>query len=67
MGVGIGMGLPSTRGRGHGRHNSLYRAQASTPFNVFAEPLSADGDRDSVGLQRLGEEEARRRHVCCEM
>jgi hypothetical protein len=67
MGVGIGMGLPSTRGRGHGRHNSLYRAQASTPFNVFAEPLSADGDRDSVGLQRLGEEEARRRPACCEM
>jgi hypothetical protein len=66
MGVGIDMGLPSTRGRGHGRRNSLYRAQASTPFNAFAEPLSADGDRDSVGRSAC-ERRKQRGDVCCEM
>ncbi|KAJ7700660.1 DUF803-domain-containing protein [Mycena olivaceomarginata] len=53
--ISMGMGLPSPRG--HARRSSLYRAQSSTLFNAFTEPLSAGGDRDSVGLQRLREED----------
>ncbi|KAJ6600026.1 magnesium transporter NIPA-domain-containing protein [Mycena vulgaris] len=45
----MSLGMPSPRG--HGRRSSLYRAQTSTLFTAF------DGEGESVGLQRLREED----------
>ncbi|KAJ7512403.1 magnesium transporter NIPA-domain-containing protein [Mycena galericulata] len=47
------MGLPSPLG--HGRRSSLYRAQSSTLFNAFGS--GDEPGTESVGLQRLDEEE----------
>lgn len=46
---------PAPSPRGHGRRSSLYRNQTATLFNAFEE--HERGAADSVGLQRLGEEE----------
>jgi hypothetical protein len=49
---------PAPSPHGHGRRSSLYRNQSSTLFNAFEEHDQNGNTAESVGLQRLREEES---------